>query len=81
MLAVAIFVIFIIGLALCGLGNVKLGPDDSEPDYSNSSWFAMLFSAGMGIGLIFFGVAEPITHFNSPPVGLGFTCRRDAQSK
>ena len=48
-----------------------MGPDDSKPDYSYASWFSMLFSAGMGIGLLFFGVAEPITHFNTPPVGEG----------
>lgn len=51
------------------LGDIKLGPDHSEPGYTNLSWFAMLFSAGMGIGLLFFGVAEPIMHFSSPPVG------------
>jgi choline/glycine/proline betaine transport protein len=72
-LAVAIFVVFAIGLALSSHGLVKLGPDDSEPDYSYASWFAMLFSAGMGIGLMFFGVAEPIMHFTSPPVGEGGT--------
>lgn len=51
------------------LGEIKLGPDHSTPDYTNISWFAMLFSAGMGIGLLFFGVAEPIMHFSAPPVG------------
>lgn len=51
------------------LGDIKLGPDHSEPDYTNLSWFSMLFSAGMGIGLLFFGVAEPVMHFNSPPIG------------
>ncbi len=51
------------------LGDIKLGPDHSSPDYSNMSWFSMLFSAGMGIGLLFFGVAEPIMHFSAPPVG------------
>ena len=50
-------------------GDIKLGPDHSTPQYSNISWFAMLFSAGMGIGLLFFGVAEPIMHFSAPPVG------------
>ena len=55
------------------LGDIKLGPDHSEPDYSNFSWFSMLFSAGMGIGLLFFGVAEPMMHFTSPPVGEGST--------
>jgi choline/glycine/proline betaine transport protein len=52
---------------------LKLGADDSEPEYGYGSWFAMLFSAGMGIGLLFFGVSEPMTHFLSPPVGDGGT--------
>lgn len=51
------------------LGDIKLGPDHSEPDYTNLSWFSMLFSAGMGIGLMFWGVAEPVMHFNAPPTG------------
>jgi choline/glycine/proline betaine transport protein len=71
--AVAGFLIFAIVLMFSRYGDVKLGPDDSEPDYSYLSWFAMLFSAGMGIGLIFFGVAEPIQHYASPPVGEGKT--------
>ncbi|MEX2525212.1 MAG: BCCT family transporter, partial [Gammaproteobacteria bacterium] len=71
--AVAVFLIFIIGLAISDYGRIKLGPDDSEPDYSYTSWFAMHFTAGMGIGLMFFGVAEPIMHFQSPPVGEGGT--------
>jgi len=54
---------------LSRVGEIKLGPDHSLPEYTNISWFAMLFSAGMGIGLLFFGVAEPIMHFSSPPVG------------
>ncbi|WP_257280387.1 MULTISPECIES: choline BCCT transporter BetT [unclassified Endozoicomonas] len=64
--------IILIGVAIVGLsryGDIKLGPDHSEPDFSFSSWFAMLFSAGMGIGLMFFGVAEPVMHFLTPPVG------------
>ena len=69
--AVAIFIIFVVVLAISDYGRIKLGPDHSEPDYSYLSWFAMLFSAGMGIGLMFFGVAEPIMHTMSPPVGEG----------
>ncbi|MFC3230950.1 BCCT family transporter [Marinibaculum pumilum] len=69
MLAVAVFVVFAIGLALSSHGRVRLGPDDSVPEYSYTAWFAMLFSAGMGIGLMFFGVAEPIMHYDSPPIG------------
>lgn len=68
-LAVAGFLVFVVLLAVSDFGRIKLGPDHSEPDYSYTSWFAMLFSAGMGIGLMFFGVAEPIMHYASPPVG------------
>ncbi len=68
-MAVAGFVVFVIALAVSSLGRIKLGPEHSEPDYSYVSWFAMLFSAGMGIGLMFFGVAEPVKHFVAPPVG------------
>ncbi len=72
-LAVAIFLIFVLFLMMSRYGDVKLGPDDSEPEYSYLSWFAMLFSAGMGIGLLFFGVAEPIQHYALPPTGEGRT--------
>lgn len=65
--AMLIFVIFAVMLAFSKYGNIKLGPDDSKPDYSTTSWFAMLFGAGMGIGLVFWGVAEPISHFIAPP--------------
>lgn len=68
-MAVAGFLVFVITIAVSRFGQIKLGPDHSLPDYSNLSWFAMLFSAGMGIGLMFFGVAEPIMHYVSPPVG------------
>lgn len=68
-LSVGTILFFALYLMMSRLGDIKLGPDHSEPDYKNISWFAMLFSAGMGIGLLFFGVAEPIMHFSSPPVG------------
>ncbi|WP_165859625.1 BCCT family transporter [Tsuneonella suprasediminis] len=71
--AVAGFLMFALFLMFSRYGDVKLGPDDSEPEYSYLSWFAMLFSAGMGIGLIFFGVAEPIQHYTMPPTGDGQT--------
>jgi glycine betaine transporter len=60
------FVIFSIWIAFSKYGSIKLGPDDSKPEYSYVSWFAMLFSAGMGIGLVFWGVAEPLNHFVAP---------------
>ncbi|WP_435170613.1 BCCT family transporter [Falsirhodobacter sp. 1013] len=67
MLAVGGFVVFLLILAISPLGKVKLGPDESVPDYSLGTWIAMLFSGGMGIGIVFYGVAEPIMHFSSPP--------------
>ena len=67
MLAVAGFVVFLIGVAVSPLGKIKLGPDESVPDYTYGTWVAMLFSGGMGIGIVFYGVAEPITHFSAPP--------------
>ncbi|MDT4824306.1 Glycine betaine transporter [compost metagenome] len=72
-LVVAIILLAVVFLAVSRYGDIKLGPDHSEPDYRNFTWFAMLFSAGMGIGLMFFGVAEPVMHFMSPPVGEGGT--------
>lgn len=72
-LCAASFLAFVVWLRFSRYSGVKLGPDDSEPDYSYPSWFAMLFSAGMGIGLLFFSVAEPILHYAHPPVGEGQT--------
>ena len=72
-LSVAIFLILLIYIAFSDMGKIKLGPDHSQPTYGNGSWFAMLFTAGMGIGLMFFGVAEPVMHYVSPPVGEGET--------
>lgn len=60
-----VFVVFSLGIAFSKYGKIKLGPDDSVPEYSNRSWFAMLFAAGMGIGLVFWGTAEPLTHYMS----------------
>ena len=71
--AVGIYLIFCIVLAVSRYGSFKLGPDHSEPDFSYVSWFAMLFSAGMGIGLMFYGVAEPVLHYANPPQGEGST--------
>lgn len=72
-LTVALVLLAAVFVAVCRYGDIKLGPDHSEPDYRNFTWFAMLFSAGMGIGLMFFGVAEPVMHLISPPVGQGGT--------
>lgn len=66
-LSVNIFVIYAIYLAFSRFGNIRLGGKDAKPEFSTFAWFAMLFSAGMGIGLLFFSVAEPIFHFTNPP--------------
>ncbi|MEM4782397.1 MAG: BCCT family transporter [Halalkalicoccus sp.] len=60
---------FCLYLAIGPHGSTRLGPDDSRPDYSYLTWFAMLFSAGMGIGLMFWSVGEPIWHYSAPPFG------------
>ncbi len=70
---VAVILISTVFIGMSRYGEIKLGPDHSEPDFSFSSWFAMLFSAGMGIGLLFFGVGEPVMHFLAPPAGSGGT--------
>lgn len=66
LITMLLFVVFAVILAFSKYGDIKLGPDDSEPEYKTSSWFGMLFGAGMGIGLVFWGVAEPISHFVNP---------------
>ena len=68
-MAVALIFLCVTFLGLSRYGDIKLGPDHAQPSYSFASWFAMLFSVGMGIGLMFFGVAEPVMHFQSPPLG------------
>lgn len=66
-LSVAIILVTIVYLGFSRFGDIKLGPDHATPDYSRTTWFAMLFSAGMGIGLMFYGVAEPVMHMLTPP--------------
>ena len=68
--AIALFVVFALWIGLSRYGDIKLGKDDDEPEFSVMSWFALLFAAGMGIGLVFFGVAEPLNHFASPRPGV-----------
>ena len=58
-------------LAFSRVGSIRLGPDNSSPDYSLFSWLSMLFAAGVGIGLMFYGVAEPVVHYLRPPIGDG----------
>lgn len=64
-LAFSVFLGFLVILSVSSLGNIKLGNDEEEPDFGFLSWLAMLFAAGMGVGLMFFGVAEPLTHYLS----------------
>ncbi len=63
------FVAFSLWIALSRMGDIVLGKDDEEPEFGIKSWFAMLFAAGMGIGLVFWGVAEPLNHYAAPPPG------------
>jgi glycine betaine transporter len=61
------FVVFALLLAFSRVGRIRLGRDDEKPEHSRASWIAMMFSAGMGIGLMFYGVTEPVTHLMTPP--------------
>ncbi len=72
-LCATFFLIFAVFLVCSKYGKIKLGQAEDKPDFNRLTWFAMLFSAGMGIGLLFFGVSEPISHFADPPLGEGKT--------
>jgi choline/glycine/proline betaine transport protein len=65
-LAMTFFLGFVFWLLISPYGRVRLGDDDSRPEFSTLTWLAMLFSAGMGIGILFYGIAEPLMHFNAP---------------
>ncbi|CAN7721876.1 BCCT family transporter [Rhizobium sp. LjRoot98] len=82
LLAVGIFLFGILILAFGRYGDLKLGPDDSQPEFRYVSWVAMLFAAGMGIGLMYFAVGEPMTHFAAPPQAdpLTIAAKREAMS-
>lgn len=67
LIAIFLFLVFVVYLALSPLGKLRLGKDWEKPQYSYLGWFSMLFAAGMGIGLVFWGVAEPLHHFGRPP--------------
>ena len=70
LIAANLTLLFCLYVACSPLGKVRLGGADAKPEYSNATWFAMLFAAGVGIGLLFYGVAEPIYYFQKPPLGL-----------
>jgi len=67
MLVVAGFIGFVVWIAMSKYGAIRLGQDDDRPEYTNFAWISMLFSCGIGVGFIFWGVAEPIYHFMEPP--------------
>lgn len=77
-LVAAFFVALMLWLACSRFGGIRLGADDEEPEFSTRSWIAMMFSAGMGIGLMFYGIAEPMAHFGAPPFGLAEPGTTDA---
>lgn len=72
-LAINIFLIFVVYLAFSKFGNIRIGGPSARPEFKTLSWFAMLFSAGMGIGLLFWSIAEPVNHFMNPPLTEGGT--------
>jgi choline/glycine/proline betaine transport protein len=74
------FLLYCVFLAVSRFGNIRIGGKDAKPEYSRPTWFAMLFSAGMGIGLLFYGVAEPIIHFENPPNMAGGTIAAAGQA-
>ncbi|WP_231104601.1 BCCT family transporter [Haloechinothrix halophila] len=75
---VSLFVVFSLWVGLGHYGDIKLSPQDEEAEFGLGSWFAMLFAAGMGIGLVFWGVAEPLNHFANPKPSLGVDAETNA---
>jgi glycine betaine transporter len=72
------FLVFVLYLAFSHYGRIRLGQDDDRPEFSTAVWIAMMFSAGMGIGLMFFGVAEPVSHLANPPQGMAEAGSKEA---
>ena len=72
-ISVNLFLFFILFIAFSKFGNIRLGGSNARPEFSKGGWFAMLFSAGMGIGILFWSVGEPVSHFVNPPLGDGET--------
>jgi choline/glycine/proline betaine transport protein len=75
------FVVFALYCGISPIGTIRLGGDDELPEFGFWAWLAMLFSAGMGIGLLFYGVAEPLSHYARPPESLGVPASTDAAAK
>lgn len=70
LLSMFLFLVFALFCAFSRFGTIRLGGEEAEPEFSTASWFAMLFAAGMGIGLVFWGAAEPLSHFGNPPMSI-----------
>ena len=66
LVSMIVFLIFVVYVAFGKYGRIRLGGDDSRPEYKNLTWFGLLFGCGMGVGLVFWGVAEPLTHYLNP---------------
>ena len=69
-LIAAFFVAFALVVGFSRFGDIRLGADDEKPEFSLGAWFSLLFAAGMGIGLVFYGVSEPLSHFVDPRPGV-----------
>lgn len=80
LIVIAIYLFFIIGLAFSRFGKIKLGADDSQPEFSYKAWAGMLFSSGIGISLLYFGASEALTHYMHPPTGQPQTIETARQS-
>ncbi|GAA3877318.1 hypothetical protein GCM10022381_19800 [Leifsonia kafniensis] len=78
-LITAFFVVFSLFLGFSHFGDIRLGRDDDKPEFSLTAWFSLLFAAGMGIGLVFYGVSEPLSHFANPRPGVTGTPAQLAQ--
>ncbi len=79
-LITAAFVVFVVCIGFGRFGDIRLGKDDDEPEFSLGAWFSLLFAAGMGIGLVFYGVAEPLSHYVTPRPGVSGEPAQLAQS-
>ncbi|MCH0542434.1 BCCT family transporter [Streptomyces sp. MUM 203J] len=79
--AADVFLVLCLVIAFGRFGRIRLGQDDAEPEFGNLAWIAMMFSAGMGIGLMFYGVGEPLTHYLSPPPASGAPAESGAAAR
>ncbi len=79
-LIAAFFVAFALVIGFSRFGDIRLGADDEKPEFSLGAWFSLLFAAGMGIGLVFYGVSEPLSHFVNPRPGVSGTPEQLAQA-